>query len=310
MRLRLLYTAWLIREVRRHDLVLLRHSPHDPLQVLFLALYGRKCILVHHTIEDRELASLGWTEKSPRILLERICGYLSLRLVAGLIGVTHEIRAYQVARSRRKTIWSTIFPNGIDSDCNPLEDHRSGVPRFVFLASTFSPWQGLDLLIESATDSNRDFIVDVVGDVPEVLANQLAQDRRFLSHGHLSTESVKEIASQADLGVSSLALGRMGLSEACALKVRQYLAWGLPTVGSYEETLGQDFPFYVKVPPDINEILAVADRFRSTMRPEVARAARPLIDKGLIVEKLWRQLQENRFQRSCLGRRLKPRGKS
>lgn len=290
MSLRFRYTTWLFGEARCHDLVLLRHSLHDPLQVAFLALYGRKCILVHHAIEDCELASLGWTTRSSRRLLERACGFLSLRFVAGLIGVTDEIREYQVARSRRKAIWSATYPNGIDGDFIPVEDLRSEVPRFIFIASSFLPWQGLDLLIESARGSDRNFIIDVVGDVPEDLVNRAARDQRFLFHGHLSNESIRTIARHADMGVSSLALDRMGLSQACALKVRQYLAWGLPALGSYEETLGQDFPFYLKVPPDLGELLLAADRFRSTERLEVAQAARPLIEKKVLVETLWQKL--------------------
>lgn len=289
--LRYRYTKWLIGQAMKNDIVLLRHNMYDPFQVIFLVLFGRRCVLVHHTIEDRELSCLGWSSKSARSIAERFCGFFSLRCVAGIIGVTNEIEVHQLARSRRKRIWSATYPNGISSDFGPVDDNRSDVPRFLFLASTFLPWHGLDLLAQSASETDRAFLVDVVGEVPTEIRTQIASDKRFVLHGHLPIREVQEIAGFADLGLSSLALNRMGLTQACALKVRQYLAWGLPSVGSYEETFDSSFPFYEKVSPNIEELLRIAGQHRSTTRQEVATVSRPFIDKTIFVESLWRRLQ-------------------
>lgn len=292
--LRFRYTKRLFRVVRMYDLVLLRHSIHDPFQALFLFVFGRKCVLVHHAIEHRELVSLGWPSRSARNASERFLGFVSLQLVAGVIGVTNEITQYQVERSRQKDIWSSTYPNGIISDFVPVADERSDVPTFLFVASTFLPWQGLDLLLDSAKSSKHEFIVHVVGEVPSSLRDQVAQDNRFVLHGLRQSRDIATLAGRSHLGVSSLALDRMGLTEACALKVRQYLAWGLPVVGSYDETFSSDFPYYMKISPDIEELFLVANRFRLTSRTEIATTARPEVDKRTRVESLWLELQHLR----------------
>ena len=56
--------------------------------------------------------------------------------------------------------------------------------------------------------------------------------------------------ARADVAIGTLALHRKGMSEACALKTRQYLAYGLPVVLGHEDTdfSGADPWFLLRLP--------------------------------------------------------------
>jgi glycosyltransferase involved in cell wall biosynthesis len=58
-------------------------------------------------------------------------------------------------------------------------------------------------------------------------------------HGELPPEQYRDVLARADVGVGTLALYREGIQEACSLKVREYLAFGLPVVLANTDT---DFP--------------------------------------------------------------------
>jgi hypothetical protein len=52
-----------------------------------------------------------------------------------------------------------------------------------------------------------------------------------------------------DVGISTLALHRKNMNEACPMKVRQYLAQGLPVLAaSYDTDIQSDQCFYLQLP--------------------------------------------------------------
>jgi len=59
------------------------------------------------------------------------------------------------------------------------------------------------------------------------------------AHGFLSFSRYVPILADADVGIGALALHRNRMNEASPLKVREYLALGLPAIIGYEDT---DFP--------------------------------------------------------------------
>ncbi|MCX7867577.1 MAG: hypothetical protein N2438_10690, partial [Limisphaera sp.] len=58
-------------------------------------------------------------------------------------------------------------------------------------------------------------------------------------HSSLNRLDYERLLSRADAGIGSLALHRLGLTEACPLKTREYLAYGLPVIIGYKDS---DFP--------------------------------------------------------------------
>lgn len=61
----------------------------------------------------------------------------------------------------------------------------------------------------------------------------------MLFHGRLDRRDYEPLMYQADVAIGTMALYRKGMNEASPLKVREYLAYGLPVIIGYQDT---DFP--------------------------------------------------------------------
>jgi hypothetical protein len=70
------------------------------------------------------------------------------------------------------------------------------------------------------------------------------------AYGVLTATAYRDVLARCDLGLGTLALYRKGMREASPLKVREYLAYGLPTVIGYDDTdfLGAEPWFLERLP--------------------------------------------------------------
>lgn len=68
-------------------------------------------------------------------------------------------------------------------------------------------------------------------------------------HGFLDRSAYLSILARADVGIGTLALHRKGMEEASPLKVREYLACGIPILLAYEDTdlSGANFDFVLQI---------------------------------------------------------------
>lgn len=158
---------------------------------------------------------------------------------AGLVCVTNEI-ARSVAGSR---VPITVVSNGIDlSVYHPLEAPLNQSPRLVFVGHEWDrgkkmlsfKYQGIDKILFLAR-SFPTWSFDIVGYQPR---NQsLPSNVRFT--GHLGRSEYEKLLARADAAIGTLSLYMKNMEEACPLKVREYLAYGLPTILGYKDT---DFP--------------------------------------------------------------------
>src|SRR5207249_2857500 len=86
-------------------------------------------------------------------------------------------------------------------------------------------------------------------------------------HGVLDRAQLHRLLAQVDVGVGTLALHRKGLEEASALKVREYLALGLPVVLGNADT---DFPdgadFLLRVPNAQGGLVGAAEQLEAFAR--------------------------------------------
>lgn len=166
--------------------------------------------------------------------VNRLTRGLVLRRAAGLAFVTAELRAAPAfARYRRPSV---VVPNGIDLAAVPHRPAPANArPRLLFIGQPNCPWHGLDKLAALAR-AEPGWAFDVVGpgsaEVPGAPDN-------MAFHGLLSAGRYAELLGAADVGVGTLALHRKGMDEASPLKVREYLASGLPVINGY---LDSDFP--------------------------------------------------------------------
>lgn len=182
---------------------------------------------------------------------------LLLRLARGLVCVTHELAA---AYAEFGTPLEVIA-NGIALDGEPCPAPRNDRPRLVFVATPGQPWQGLDVLVRLA-GLLPDVDFDIVGTERAALPRAPAN---LTAHGWLDRGSYGGLVAAADAGIGPLALYRKSMNEASALKVREYLAAGLPVVLAGEDTdfVGADPWFLLRLPNSEEGVIAAAPRVRA-----------------------------------------------
>ena len=271
------------------DVILLRYSVHDPLQTRFLTR-ARNVVTVHHAIEDAEFKALGGRAAGLKSLLERRLGGTALRRVFGICGVTPEILDHELARSNRAQVPTFIYPNGRLLDGTRPLDQRDGL-RLAFVASEFAPWQGLDELVESVVSSTGEFVLDVVGQLSEAQRLACSRDSRIVVHGLVDRAELSRILSASSVGIAALRADGKGLTQACTLRVRDYLAAGVPVVSGHRDVFPDGFPFYRQTGADLHVILQAAREWRDVDRLTVREAARPHIDKVELVRRLHSELE-------------------
>lgn len=280
-----------LSELRRNRKVLLRYSISDPVQALF-SFWFKDVVTIHHTFEIEESFLVGGLKGRVKGVVEKIVGYLVLQKVVGVIGVTEEIAKYEVTRSGRN-IPFYVAPNGVDlTEIKLPNDQRDSQISLLFVASTFSPWHGLDLLLDSIEKSSRDFRLFVAGEVPSSLLARIQLDSRITYLGTINKDEINRLSAQCDLGISSLALCRKGMQEACTLKVREYLATGLPCYADHIDSgLPVDFPYFRRGCANIEDICNFAQEMKSISKSTVRQAAAQYIDKKAIVEQTYQWLK-------------------
>jgi len=109
-----------------------------------------------------------------------------------------------------------------------------------FIGTPNQPWHGVDIIEKMANKlSQYDFhIVGIEGN----------NTNNLFWYGYLEKDKYIEILKICHICIGSLALFRNEMSEACPLKVREYLAYGYPIIIGYNDTafINKNFPDWVK----------------------------------------------------------------
>lgn len=293
--------AWiyLLKVQKKYDVIINRHMTFDPFVLIFGWIINNR-ITVHHAkeVEELKLIRKGWKGKIASIF-EKISGFINSKQIRASICVTTDIANYQKKLFFNKTF---LYPNGIDLKLTGLlEDKRDNNSiNIVFMCGTFSSWHGLDLLLESIT-SNINFIIKnnvkihLIGKVLENELNIIHKNKLenyVVLYGLLPTEEYQEILKNCDIGLDSLALSRKNLEEAAALKVREYLANGLPVFSAYKDTaIPKDFEYYKISSPDVKEMISFAETMKSISRKEVRKKSEQFISKKVLLRNIYNQLK-------------------
>jgi hypothetical protein len=208
------------------------------------------------------------------------------------ISVTPEISKYNSLRKVNPNQLHLIYPNGILQSNNKVKDLRSQIPEIIFIASYFSPWHGLDLILDQMKKNSINFKLHLVGNLSSQDLANAKMDDRIVVHGNLTQNRIAELYSTMWMSLSSLALYRNEMNQACPLKNRESLSLGIPVYGSHEEVFPQSFKFYKQGPVELQEIIKQAIAFRKFKREEVIKSSEPLISKSTILQNLYNQLCE------------------
>ncbi|KRA37437.1 hypothetical protein ASD81_01530 [Nocardioides sp. Root614] len=281
---------WLVDIQDDYDVILLRHLQYDTHRPSAARKLRVPFLSVHHTLEVPEIRLSGGISGRMREIAERSIGVRAIRAGDGIVGVTSEITEYEQRRARTD-LPTFVLPNGIDPHgVELLDDRRGEVPELLFVASTFAPWQGVDLLMDAVRDSSEAFVLHLVGTIPDGALPPGPLDPRVRLHGHRSRSEINDIAATAWLGLSAFALERKQMTEACSLKVREYLASGLPTYAGHRDVFPPSEFFFRTGPVSMNAILSYAHEMRRQSREDVRRASLPHVAKATILTTVSAQL--------------------
>jgi glycosyltransferase involved in cell wall biosynthesis len=201
-----------------------------------------------------------------------------LKDLCGIVFVSGELSELpQYARSGKPSI---VIANGIDLDRYPaLPIANNSTPRLVFMGS-MAPWHGIDKIVQLA-HQRPNWQFDLIGQLSDETKSQLP--RNVISHGFLLKSQYEEIFAKVDVAIGSLALHRNKMSEASPLKVREYLAYGIPTIIGYRDTdFPETVPFLLQLPNSndniVNSIEAITQFVEKWKGKRVPRKAIAVLD--------------------------------
>lgn len=297
IQLRRNYHQWLRSQVNNYDIFLLRYYVHDPYQWNFVKNFPKPVYFVHHTLEVPELAMPKTIGSFIRAGLDAWIGKYTLSHAAGLIGVTEEILEYEKKRTSKEIKKTITYPNGVNYHgfhTKLIDKRTTETPEILFVASGFADWHGLDLLVEAVKKSEQNFVLHVVGSISLSIQNNIASDSRIIPYGILSHSQIVEISKKCWVGLSSFALHRNNMKQACTLKVREYLMMGLPVYCSYQDIFPESFPYFRNDACDMRKILDFAALMRNVEKFTISEKSKPHIDKKLILKKIYQNLK-NQF---------------
>lgn len=213
----------LVRAVRRFrpDIVYLRWDLFYPPMLAFPR--GAKLVV---EINTDDLAEYALGRRLRAVYNARTRGLVMGRAQA-LVFVTGELS--RQASFSRFPGRHCVLTNGIDLASYPVfPAPRNERPRLIFVGTAGQPWHGIDKVVMLAR-SRPEWRFEVVG----MRREGAASPANITWHGPLERAAVLEVLALADVGIGTLALHRKSMAEACPLKVREYLAVGLPVLYGY-----------------------------------------------------------------------------
>jgi hypothetical protein len=184
----------------------------------------RAPLVVEVNTDDEREAALGSRGRTAYNAWTRA---IMLSRARAIVFVTAELSAGPGFARFRAT--HRVITNGVDLAAYPqLPPVRSPEPRLVFVGTAGQPWHGVDKLLRLAA-LRPAWRIDIVG------MEGRGSPPNVAWHGQLDRAGVIGVLATADVGVGTLALHRKSMNEASPLKVREYLAVGLPVMYGYAD---------------------------------------------------------------------------
>lgn len=209
----------------RPDVVYARHGLVYPGFVRIARAYPTVIEVNADDLPELRLTS-SW-----RYALAKASRSVLLRSAAGFVFVTHELAASPSFTSFGKP--SVVIGNGIDLDAFPmLPAPNNDRPHLLFIGHPRSPWHGLEHVVELAAAFPA-WRVDVVGPAASEVSGAPTS---MTFHGSLKPDQYLPLMSATDVAVGTLGLYRKKMDEASPLKLREYLARGIPSIIGYHDT--------------------------------------------------------------------------
>ena len=158
-----------------------------------------------------------------------------LSKASGFVFVCSELAELQQYKKYNKPY--AVIGNGYPMDgIEPFLPTDTEIIKLVFIGQSGCPWHGVDK-IACLAKLCPEWQFELIGISRAELGQDLPVNLHL--HGKLGNAQYAQILQSSDCAIGTMALHRKGMTEASPLKVREYLAYGLPVIIGYKDT---DFP--------------------------------------------------------------------
>lgn len=186
-------------------------------------------------------------------VLNKISRDVTLKKTSGFVAVSEEIGNF--LKGFKKPI--RVQTNGFDLQrVQPRLPPDNPRPRLIFAGTPGFRWHGVDKILYLASKLPV-FDFHIVGSDPE--GNELGN---VFMHGYLSQEHLYDLYREMDVAIGTLALYRKKMEQASPLKVREYLALGLPVIIGYDDPDLRGLECVLQIPNDENGVANSIDLIR------------------------------------------------
>ncbi|MCD4704705.1 glycosyltransferase [bacterium] len=241
------------------DIIYLRSEIYKPFLYRIVKKY--KTIIEYNS---NELQELKLESKQNFFNLIRYKYYLItknllLKKARAVICVTHEIAELPYITKKNKNIY--VSPNSIDLTKYKIAKtpNKYYKTRLFFIGDFNQPWTGIDKIINLAKQTTNDLEFHIVGILPEVIE----RPENVIFYGFLKRHEYENVIINCDIGIGPTSLYRKKMKEACPLKIREYLAYGLPSIIYYTDSAFINKPkpsWILQLPNSENNVIENIDK--------------------------------------------------
>lgn len=161
---------------------------------------------------------------------------LILNAVCGIVFVTNELQKNPHFSRYKKE--STVISNGTVVKPSIVDYDKCKDPTCVFIGTPNNPWHGVDKVVYLARQL-PDIKFRIIGYTKDQLIALNEGENipsNMIPYGYLDPETSHKLISESHVGIATLSLHLKKMREACPLKVRHYVACGIPVILGYYDT--------------------------------------------------------------------------
>ena len=267
---------------RKYDLVYMRYMltfGNAPSALRAMKKQGAKLIVEHPTYPFKHARSNSWLRKPFFWYTEKV--YAKVHPMVDLYAVMGDDCGGELDGRAAINVL-----NGVDVEALPLHKQPEHENEIHLLAlASMSCWQGYDRMIRAIANwqGEEKIILHLAGMEGDgslaawlKLAEELGLKEQVVFEGELHGEKLDQLVDRCDAGVGSLAIYKRRVQNVITLKLREYMARGLPFIYAVEMgDLDWEPAFCLQVANDDSEIdMTAVVRFVQNVRKDPDMPAR------------------------------------
>ncbi len=185
--------------------------------------------------------------------------------------------------------------NGIDLEDVPIRQVEDSNNMVLIGVANLSIWHGYDRVIEGMRihyqreKNPKKIFFEIIGEGPQLSSLKGLADKYRLGdyvkfHSNITGHALDEIFNRAHIGVGSLGMHRINLTEGAPLKAREYCARGLPfMIAYYDNDFTGKSKHVLNIVPDENpvDMNFMLDFFATSMGKDVPMQMRDFAEKNI-----------------------------